>query len=114
MEKKRTRFHFCYAGGSLRQTVEISEENPRCPWCSLHCNDVTGLILHLRVCHDRCTYIVELDAKRNVDILAAARPLVKQEKRPKKRKYVDSSTPRRRRHRQEQSCAHAHPERVRT
>lgn len=45
------RYQFLY-NSSRRQQTETRTDF-QCPWCSLHCLQLSGLLKHLRLCHSR-------------------------------------------------------------
>lgn len=48
------RYHFLY-NSSRRQQTEMRNDF-HCPWCSLNCTQLPGLLRHLRLCHPRFNF----------------------------------------------------------
>lgn len=66
--RKRLRLQYCFQygnGEAMRQQTEVREDL-RCPWCSLQCPSLFGLLKHLRLSHARFNFIYVVSVGDNI------------------------------------------------
>ena len=48
-------YQFIYSNSTRQQTE--AKEGTFCPWCSLNCDTIYGLLRHLKCCHNRFSFL---------------------------------------------------------